>query len=239
MNERGIREEQTPFHKSLRELLANALIHADYHGRRGIVIEKQYNTLTYRNPGGLRLSKAEAIAGGNSDARNVKIFNIFSLINVGERSGMGLSDLFARWQEAGYAQPTITETYDPDQVTVTVQVELARGKSAVKNAEKSVVQDEGAVKSAVKSSPLAKVAVKVAVKNAVKRTSPQLREKVIEKCAELYAWLNEDRSRTILQAIEELGYSDRSLTNYLEILRDAGALEHEGPRNGGEWVFMI
>lgn len=235
MNERGIREEQTQFHKSLRELLANALIHADYHGRRGIVIEKQYNTLTYRNPGGLRLSKAEAIAGGNSDARNVKIFNIFSLINVGERSGMGLSDLFARWQEAGYAQPTITETYDPDQVTVTVQVELARGKSAVKNAEKSVVQDEGAVKSAVKSSPLAKVAVKVAVK----RTSPQLREKVIDKCAELYAWLNEDRSRTILQAIEELGYSDRSLTNYLEILRDAGALEHEGPRNGGEWVFMI
>lgn len=235
MNERGIREEQTPFHKSLRELLANALIHADYHGRRGIVIEKQYNTLTYRNPGGLRLSKAEAIAGGNSDARNVKIFNIFSLINVGERSGMGLSDLFARWQEAGYAQPTITETYDPDQVTVTVQVELARGKSAVKNAEKSVVQDEGAVKSAVKSSPLAKVAVKVAVK----RTSPQLRETVIDKCAELYAWLNEDRSRTILQAIEELGYSDRSLTNYLEILRDAGALEHEGPRNGGEWVFMI
>ena len=120
-------------------------------------------------------------------------------------------------------------------MTVTVQVELARGKSAVKNAEKSVVQDEGAVKSAVKSSPLAKVAVKVAVK----RTSPQLREKVIDKCAELYAWLNEDRSRTILQAIEELGYSDRSLTNYLEILRDAGALEHEGPRNGGEWVFMI
>ena len=55
-----------------------------------------------------------------------------SLINVSERSGMGLSDLFARWQEAGYAQPTITESYDPDQVTVTVQVELARGKSAVK-----------------------------------------------------------------------------------------------------------
>ena len=162
-----------------------------------------------------------------------------SLINVGERSGMGLSDLFARWQEAGYAQPTITETYDPDQVTVTVQVELAHGKSAVKNAVKPFERDESAVKSAVKSSPQAKVAVKVAVKNAVKRTSPQLREKVIDKCAELYAWLNEDRSRTILQAIKELGYSDRSLTNYLEILRDAGALEHEGPRNGGEWVFMI
>ena len=162
-----------------------------------------------------------------------------SLINVGERSGMGLSDLFARWQEAGYAQPTITETYDPDQVTVTVQVELARGKSAVKNAVKAAVQPVNAVKDAVKFSQEAKVAVKVAVKNAVKRTSPQLREKVIDKCAELYAWLNEDRSRTLLQAQDELGYSDRSLTNYLEVLRDARVLEHEGPRNGGEWVFMI
>ena len=243
MNERGIREEQTPFHKSLRELLANALIHADYHGRRGIVIEKQYNTLTYRNPGGLRLSKAEAIAGGNSDARNVKIFNIFSLINVGERSGMELSDLFARWQEAGYAQPTITETYDPDQVTVTVQVELAHGKSAVKNAVKPAAQPESAVKDVVKptfkgdSAP--KIAVKDAVKIAVKRTTPKARPQVIEKCAELYQWLKDDPQRTVQQAVSSFGYSERSVFNYLEMLKDASMLEHRGPANGGEWVFMI
>lgn len=243
LNERGIREEQTPFHKSLRELLANALIHADYHGRRGIVIEKQYNTLMYRNSGGLRLSKAEAIAGGNSDARNVKIFNIFSLINVGERSGMGLSDLFARWQEAGYAQPTITESYDPDQVIVTVQVELARGKSAVKNAVKSADHSESAVKNAVKptskcdSAP--KNAVKDAVKIAVKRTTPKVRPQVVEKCAELYQWLKDDPQRTVQQAVSSLGYSERSVFNYLEALKDASVLEHRGPANGGEWVFMI
>lgn len=247
LNDRGIREEQTPFHKSLRELLANALIHADYHGRRGIVIEKQYNTLTYRNPGGLRLSKAEAIAGGNSDARNVKIFNIFALINVGERSGMGLSDLFARWEAAGYAQPTITETYDPDQVTVTVQVELARGKVAVKNAVKSGSESEVAVKDAVKLSgkskfapkPAPKIAVKDAVKIAVKRTSPKARPQVVEKCAELYQWLKDDPQRTVQQAVSSLGYSERSVFNYLEALKDASALEHHGPANGGEWVFMI
>jgi len=124
LNPQGVRDETTPFHKSLRELLANALIHADYHGRRGIVIEKQFNKLMFRNPGGLRMAKEEAIAGGNSDARNAKIFNIFSLINVGERSGMGLSDLFARWAEAGYVPPTVIESYDPDQVTVSVQIEV-------------------------------------------------------------------------------------------------------------------
>ena len=130
-----------------------------------------------------------------------------SLINVGERSGMGLSDLFARWQEAGYAQPTITETYDHDQVTVTVQVELARGK--------------------------------LAVKIAVKRTTPKARPQVVEKCVELYQWLKEDPQRTVQQAVSTLGYSERSVFNYLETLKDASALEHHGPANGGEWVFMI
>jgi len=124
LNHQGVRDEMTPFHKSLRELLANALIHADYHGRRGIVIEKVFNKLLFRNPGCLRMAKEEAIAGGNSDARNAKIFNIFSLINVGERSGMGLSDLFARWADAGYVPPTIVESYDPEQVMVSVQIEV-------------------------------------------------------------------------------------------------------------------
>ena len=63
-------------------VLDNALIHADYHGRRGIVIEKHYDTITFRNPGCMRLSRELAIAGGNSDARNTRIFNIFALIDV-------------------------------------------------------------------------------------------------------------------------------------------------------------
>ena len=166
-----------------------------------------------------------------------------SLINVGERSGMGLSDLFARWQEAGYAQPTITETYDPDQVTVTVQVELARGKSAVKpavrpkSAVKDAVKPSGKSEFAPKSAP--KIAVKDAVKIAVKRTSPKARPQVIDKCADLYQWLKEDPQRTVQQAVSTLGYSERSVFNYLETLKDASALEHHGPANGGDWVFMI
>ena len=38
LDEQGLRINETKVHKALRELLANALIHADYHGRRGIVI---------------------------------------------------------------------------------------------------------------------------------------------------------------------------------------------------------
>lgn len=123
LNDRGLRINETKVHKALRELLANALIHADYHGRQGIVIEKRFKRLMFRNPGCLRMSRDAAIAGGRSDARNSRIFNIFALIDIGERSGTGLSDIFATWKECGYERPTITETYQPDQLSVVVFVE--------------------------------------------------------------------------------------------------------------------
>ncbi len=72
------RDDDTPVHKALREVLANALIHADYHGRRGIVIDKYPKRLEVSNPGTLRMSKSVAIAGGTSDARNGKL----SLIHI-------------------------------------------------------------------------------------------------------------------------------------------------------------
>ena len=263
LDERGLRINETKVHKALRELLANALIHADYHGRQGIVIEKRFRRLMFRNPGCLRMSKEAAIGGGRSDARNSRIFNIFALINIGERSGTGLSDIFAIWKECGYDDPTITETYQPDQTTVTVQVELEEGTAttqenedatqesapkvapkannvAPKNAEvapkASDVAPKNAVKNAVKPSG---DAVKNAVKNAVKQSDAELRENIIEKCAELYCFLRVDPRRTIITAVESLGFSPRSVAQYLNILKDAHMLEHVGPTNGGTWKFLI
>ena len=93
------RIDDTSVHKALREVLANALIHADYHGRRGIVIDKYPKRLEVSNQGTLCMSKSVAIAGGTSDARNGKVFNIFSLVRIGERAGMGLSSLYGVWEK--------------------------------------------------------------------------------------------------------------------------------------------
>ncbi len=117
------RDDDTPVHKALREVLANALIHADYHGRRGIVIDKYAKRLEVSNPGTLRMSKSVAIAGGTSDARNGKIFNIFSLVRIGERSGMGLSSLYGTWEKEHFAAPSIVESYEPDRTKVLVEFE--------------------------------------------------------------------------------------------------------------------
>lgn len=70
----------------------------------------------------------DAISGGISDARNSAIFNMFSLINVGERSGMGLCDIYSRWKEYGYEKPVIKETINPDRTTLTLNIEYERNR---------------------------------------------------------------------------------------------------------------
>lgn len=117
------RIEDTPMHRCLRECLANSLIHADYYGKRGIVIEKDQQKISFSNPGTFRIGIEEAIAGGISDARNGKIFNMFSLINVGERSGTGLCDVYKIWETNGFGAPVIIESVDPDRITITLNVQ--------------------------------------------------------------------------------------------------------------------
>ena len=117
------------------QTLANALIHADYHGRCGIVIDKYPKRLEVSNPGTLRMSKSVAIAGGTSDARNGKIFNIFSLVRIGERSGMGLSSLYGIWEKEKFTEPSIVESYEPDRTKVMVEFEADESELGVKTSE--------------------------------------------------------------------------------------------------------
>ena len=150
----GLRIDETEMHKALREALANALIHADYYGRRGIVIDKTPATITIRNPGSFRISIAEAIGGGVSDARNSHIFNLFSLIDVGERSGTGLCNLYGIWNEAGAAVPKVEETFDPDQIIVTIDVEdfiVSSEEIGISSVENDVSSEESSEQNEISS----------------------------------------------------------------------------------------
>lgn len=73
----------------------------------------------------------DAISGGISDARNSAFFNMFSLINVGERSGIGLCDVYSAWKANGYKEPEFVETVDLDRITLTLTLEIeVRDKTA-------------------------------------------------------------------------------------------------------------
>ena len=93
--EGGTRVDDTDVHKALREALANCQIHADYHGRRGLVIIKKRDSITMANPGGFRIEVDAAKSGGVSDPRNGTMLKMFNLIDIGERSGSGIPSFSA------------------------------------------------------------------------------------------------------------------------------------------------
>ena len=101
----GSRVDDTPIHEALREALANCLINADYYGRQGIVIEKTPESFSFSNPGGFRVDVEAAISGGISDPRNAVLIKMFNLINIGERAGSGIPNIFSVWSKQGWPAP--------------------------------------------------------------------------------------------------------------------------------------
>lgn len=114
------RIDDTPLHRLLREAATNCLVHADYYGRQGIVISKSKDGFVFANPGNLRISQSEAIAGGVSDPRNATLLKMFSLIRFGERAGSGLNGIMQVWSKVYHTMPVITEKTDADRVILTL-----------------------------------------------------------------------------------------------------------------------
>ncbi len=128
----GDRIDDTPVHNALREALANCLINADYYGRQGIVIIKKKDKITLSNPGGFRIDIEAAKSGGISDPRNSALIKMFNLVDIGERAGSGIPNIFSVWKKQGWNAPNISESFEPDRITLSLEVE----KVAIKSGDK-------------------------------------------------------------------------------------------------------
>ncbi len=131
----GERIDDTPVHGAIREALANCLINADYHGLRGVVIRKKPNKLILANPGYIRTGKKQMRIGGESDPRNKALMKMFNLINIGERAGSGVPNIFNVWEMEGLEEPVIEERFDPDRTVLSLSF---KKKVTVKSDSKKV-----------------------------------------------------------------------------------------------------
>jgi predicted HTH transcriptional regulator len=105
----GRRVDDTPVHEALREALANCLINADYYGEGGIVIKNSLDKITFENPGFLRLRIEEAVSGGFSSPRNSVLMKMFNLLDIGERAGSGIPNIYHVWKTQKLDNPRIEE----------------------------------------------------------------------------------------------------------------------------------
>ena len=106
------RVDDTPIHKLLREAITNAVVHADFYGRQGLVIQKSEDGYKLSNPGSVRISISEAINGGISDPRNGIMLKMFSLIDFGERAGSGLNGICKVWEKVYHTPALMEETHN-------------------------------------------------------------------------------------------------------------------------------
>jgi predicted HTH transcriptional regulator len=134
------RIDDTPIHKSLREALANALIHANFYGRRGLVIHRRPNLISIANPGGMRVSVDDAVLGGMSDPRNATLVKLFNLINIGERAGSGLPSIYDAWKNQKWPEPVLEEQFGPDRTVLSLVLSPQNdSKVAIKDGDKNKV----------------------------------------------------------------------------------------------------
>ena len=137
--EGGVRVDDTAVHQALREALANCLVNADYYGRQGLVIIKRKNQITMSNPGSFRIEIDAAKSGGVSDPRNGTMLKMFNLIDIGERAGSGIPNIFRVWREQGWEEPVIAESAEPDRTVLSLSLAKAQNgdkKTAINDSDK-------------------------------------------------------------------------------------------------------
>ena len=131
--------------KAQREMIANALIHADYHGRRGVVVERRPDRLTTMNPGSFRVPIDQAVRGGRSDPRNPTVMKMLMLTGMVERAGSGMSVIImGACRELGAGTPKFTEETDPDTVTCTMPISPSSSGCVTERVLSMIVRDSKA-----------------------------------------------------------------------------------------------
>ena len=140
--EGGFRIDDTPVHRALREALANCIINTDFYGKFGVIIIKQEDRLILENPGYIRLGKEQMRKGGRSDPRNKSLMKMFNLIDIGEHAGSGVPNIFNVWEDEGWEDPVIEESFDPDRTSLILKfvrkqaIKTSDKKQAIKTSDK-------------------------------------------------------------------------------------------------------
>ncbi|MBL1275685.1 MAG: putative DNA binding domain-containing protein [Ectothiorhodospiraceae bacterium] len=110
------RKGDTIVHEAIREALVNALIHADYQGMGGVVVEKYTDRFEFSNPGLLLVSMEQMLNGNVSECRNKTLQTMFTLLGVAEKAGSGVDKIRSGWQSQHWRSPRVTEQLQPDRV---------------------------------------------------------------------------------------------------------------------------
>lgn len=241
------RVDDTPVHKIIREAITNACAHADFYGRRGLVISKTKDGFTFANPGSMRIAKSIAIGGGISDPRNGTVLKIFSLINYGERAGSGLNSIFYVWEHVFHTPAVINEEVGVDRVIVELpnggheqdlkaMLELYDNPEELtfpeeEMSEKVFENNQGVDKVTIKQMIIARSVDKLSINanNSIQCADKMsITDGMADKLADIFIFLKDHPKSPTSSIVTLIGLGDTSAKNYLRCLVSLGFIKAEG-----------
>lgn len=141
-----LRRDDTGLRKAVRELITNAIVHADYLGETGVVIDMRLDSITISNPGLFRISVDDAVKGSRSNPRNPTLFRMFGLIGAIERAGTGINRSIIQIESSDLSAPKIEQTYEPSRTTVTIDLrKVVKGSDNSEETMLKLMRNDGEI----------------------------------------------------------------------------------------------
>ena len=214
LDENMQRIDDTPAHVAIREAMVNAIIHADYGGRMGIVVTLWRDHYEFRNPGLMRMTTAKAFKGANSDCRNRTLQKFFQFLGHSEKAGSGFQRIFMGTDEQHWARPTISEDFELDQTYLTVPcVDLSAVDHTAPGMKTGMKDTESTLKSTLKST--------------LNKTDARIVELLLDNA-----------SVTISDLVADLKLTREAINKAIKRLKDAEVIRRVGPDRGGYWEVV-
>ena len=192
--------------------------------------------MDFSNPGTMRISKEIAVEGGRSDPRNAQVFNIFSLIGIGERSGTGLSNLYALWEQHGFAAPVISEEFDPEKTIVRIATEPAQPTSD--NFRTEPVQTPVRAYANTRTEPVHNPHGNQTQPVHGETAHPDDIRTLNSSARRVYQELSKDGTMTMRGLAAKLGLNKDTINIAVGVLVAQKLIRRVGPNKGGHWEVV-
>ena len=104
--------------RSVIEGLVNAITNCDFSLLPGIVIKKTHDNITITNSGDIPVGIDQAKIGGISNPLNRNIRNYFRILQVSDRAGSGIPNIFQVFRSYHFPEPELTVNTNPIKTTL-------------------------------------------------------------------------------------------------------------------------
>jgi len=193
--------------ETLREAVANAIIHRDYSVRgTSIMVEVHDDKVIIKNPGGFPAGMSQDKLGALSVRRNELIADLFARLHRSERMGSGFKRIRESMEAAGLPFPKISS----DEFFF---IEFERPAKAKESIEKD--KTGGLVE---------KLGVRLGVRLGVNQV------RILE-------FITKNKFATIVEIAGKLELSSTAVENNIAKLKEKGFLRREGSDKSGYWVI--